>query len=79
MIEIMLVKSIERSEYSYIGPGDFFFFFQEKVKICSRSVLFFRGLTCDFLKFSAFPLLKGRQTSLSNIKSIKFTKNVINF
>ena len=40
-----LFKSNERSDYSYIGLADFF---QEKVKICSRSILIFRGLTCDF-------------------------------
>ena len=34
-------KSNERSEYSYIGLGDFvWFFFHESLKICSRSVFF---------------------------------------
>ena len=47
----MLFKSNELSEYSYIGLADFFVvFFQKKVfKIRSRSVLIFRGLTCDFV------------------------------
>ena len=38
-------KSNERCEYSYIGLGDFFF--RESLKICSGSILIFRGLTCD--------------------------------
>ena len=43
-------KSNERSGYSNIGLADFFGFFRKKsFKICSRSVLIFRGLTCNFL------------------------------
>ena len=40
-------KSNEHSEYFYIGLGDFFFS-GKNTKICSRSILIFRGLTCDF-------------------------------
>ena len=42
----VVFKSNERSEYSYIGLADFFL--RKKSKICSRSILIFRGLTCDF-------------------------------
>ena len=76
--EYILVKSNERSEYSYIGLA--VFFSGKSLKRCSRSILIFRGLTCDFFfKFSAFLLLKGRPTPLSSIKSVKITKNVIEF
>ena len=45
-----VIKSDERNEDSYIGLADFFlFFFSGKVlTICSRSILIFRSLTCDF-------------------------------
>ena len=39
----------------------------------------FSVLAFDFLKFSPFPLLKGRKTPLLNSKSVKVTKNVIDF
>ena len=39
----------------------------------------FRGLACDFFKFNEFPSLRERQTPLSNNKSLKVTKNVIDF
>ena len=35
------------------------------------------GFLMFFFKFSSFPLLKGRQTPLSNRKSVRSTKNVI--
>ena len=53
------------------------FFSGKNLKVCSRSILIFRG--CDVLKFSAFPFLKGKQTPLSNSKSVKVTKKVIDF
>ena len=44
----------EQIEHYYIGLADFFFvFFSGKsVKICSRSVSIFRGLTCSFFSSS---------------------------
>ena len=47
---LKLIQSNEHSEYSYISLADFFFsFFPGKIfKYCSRSILFFRGSTCDF-------------------------------
>ena len=54
------IKSTERSQYSYKGPGDFFCFSGKSLKFCSRSILIFRGLTCDlFFKFCAFTLLNS--------------------
>ena len=44
------IKSNERSEYSFIGFADFFL--GKSLKICSRSILIFRGLTCDFFSSS---------------------------
>ena len=75
------IKSNERSEYSYTGLADFFlFFFQEKVsKFVHAKFWFFVVWLVVSFKFSAFPLLKGRQTPLSNSKSVKVTKNVIHF
>ena len=56
---------------------EFFFFFRESLKICCLSTLIIRDLTSDFF-FSSFPLLKGRQTSLSYNKTVqKVMKNVI--
>ena len=55
------------------------FFFSGSLEVCSHSILIFRGLTCNFFKFNAFPLLKGVQTPLSNSQSVKVTKNVIDF
>ena len=46
--------------------------------ICSRSIMIFRGLAFVF-KFNLFPLFKGRQTALSNSKSLKGTKNMTDF
>ena len=46
-----MIKSNKRNEYSYIGLAGFFvrFFFSGKsLRICSRSILIFRGLTFDF-------------------------------
>ena len=43
-----MFKSNERSEDSYIGLADFFVFGSGKFfKICSRSFLIFRDLTCQ--------------------------------
>ena len=70
-------NSNECSEYSDIDLGDFFF--RKTFKICSRSILGFRGLTFDFFQFTSFLLFKGRQFLLSNIKNVKVTKNVIDF
>ena len=43
------IKSNGRSEYYYIGLANFFLIFLDKgLKICSRSILIFRGFTCDF-------------------------------
>ena len=46
------IKSNERSEYSYIGLLKFFF--------CSRSILIFRGLTCDFTSSSVHFIVKRK-------------------
>ena len=64
----------ERSSDSYIGLN--YFFFRKSLEVCSGSKLLFRGLTLDFF---SFPLLKGRQTPVSNSESVKVTKNVIDF
>ena len=47
---VIVIKSNERIEYSYIGLADFFLFFSpgKSLQICSRSILIFRGLTCNF-------------------------------
>ena len=51
----MLFKINERSKYSYICVA--VFFSGKSHKVCLRSVLIFRCLTCDFFfKFSAFLL-----------------------
>ena len=55
-----LIKSNERIEHFYKGLDDFFSV--KSIKICSHSILIFRGLTSDFFKFSSFPLAKGRRT-----------------
>ena len=47
----MFFKRNERSEYSFIGLADLFFVFFFAVnglEICSRSILIFRVLTCDY-------------------------------
>ena len=44
----VLFKSIERSEYSYIGLADFFFLEKVLEFVHAQSVLIFRGLTYDF-------------------------------
>ena len=44
------IKSNERSKYSYIGFDSFFS--RKSLKICSRSVLIFRGLTRKFSRNS---------------------------
>ena len=74
-----ICKSNERSEDSYIGLADYFlfvFFSGKSLKIFG--MLKFAFSWFDFLllfKFSAFPLLKVRQTSLSNSRSEKVTEN----
>ena len=55
-----LIENHERSEYSYVGLGDFFGFSSKS--LLSGSNLLFGSL------------LKGRHTSLSNSKSEKATK-----
>ena len=57
---LAVFKSNERSKDSYIGLADFFvvFFSGESLKVCSRSILIFRGLTCDFLSSVHFYCLK---------------------
>ena len=59
-----IFKNLERSQYSYIGLGDFFF----------------RGLTFDFLSSVNFLYKKEGNILYSiveNSKSVKITKNVI--
>ena len=74
MFRMQISKSNERCEYSYIGLGDFF------SGNSSRSVLIFCGLTiCFFFKLSSFSLLKERQIPLSDSKSVKVVKIVIEF
>ena len=61
---MLVLKSTELSEYSYIGLADFLcFFFQEKLKICSRSFLVFRCLTCDFFSSSVHFIFKMKANS----------------
>ena len=43
---LVVFKSNERNEYSYRGLADFFS--GEILKICSRSIFIFRGLTCNY-------------------------------
>ena len=69
-----LFKSNERSEYSYIGLADFFS--GKRFKFCSRSVLIFRGLTCDYF-LSSVHFYCLRQAPLSNSKIVMVTRNVI--
>ena len=45
---IFIFESTERSEDSYIGIGDFFPFFQEKVLKCSNNY------RCAFIHINAF-------------------------
>ena len=54
------------------------FFLRKSLEICSSSNLFFCGLAF-FFKFGSFPLLKRRQTPLSNSKSVKVRKNLLEF
>ena len=63
-----LIKSNERSEYSHIGLD---IFFQENLFTLNFD---FSRFYLYFFKFSAFPLLKERQTPLSNSKSVKVMK-----
>ena len=77
---MICLKVGEHSSDSYIGPDDIFpFFFRKSLKFCLGSNSLFRDLTFNFFKFSKFPLLKRRQTPLSNSKSLKGTKKVIDF
>ena len=57
------------------------FFFKKSLEICSDSKVLFDFLIQKlfFFKFHSFSLLKGRQTPLSNSKSVKVRKNVIKF
>ena len=42
----------------------FYFFFSGKnLKVCSRSVLSFRGLTCDFFLLQCISIVKKKSTS----------------
>ena len=54
-------KSNERSEDSYIKLADFFS--GESYKICSRSILIFRGLTCDFFLVQFISIVKRKANS----------------
>ena len=54
------MKIDERSEYSYVGLGDFFS--GKSLKICSRSILIFRGLICDFFRFNSLVKKKANST-----------------
>ena len=70
---IIKIKINESIEYSYIGIADFFCF-QEKVfrKICSRSVLIFRGLTCDFFfQVQCIPIVERKANSLIEQQNCK--------
>ena len=71
--------SLERSEHSYIGLGDFLFvFFSGKSHtIFSGSNLIFRSLTSDFNLNSVIFFVKKKASALSNNKSVKVKKNVI--
>ena len=57
-----------------------FFFRFLSGNISSGSNLLFSRFDFSFLsKLRSFPLLKRRQTPLSNSESVKFMKNVIDF
>ena len=61
-IIIIIINSNERSEYSYIGLADFFS--GKSLKICSRLVLIYRGLTSDFfLSSSSICIVKRKANS----------------
>ena len=79
LIYKLQIESNIRSEYSCISLCEFFVFLQEKVvKICSISILIFRCLILIFFRFSSFASLK-RWHLLSNNKSIKIIRNLIDF
>ena len=40
-------------------------------KFVEAQIYFYRGWTFDFLKLRSFPLIKGRQTLLSNSNCVK--------
>ena len=65
----------------YIGLADFFcFFFRKKSQNLFTLNFDFSRFDLRFLtKFSAFLLLKGRQTPLSISKIVKVTKKVIDY
>ena len=60
-----MIKSNECSEERSFFSG-------KSLEICSRSVLIFRGLTCDFVLRSVH--FHWKANSLSDGKSIKVTK-----
>ena len=63
---------------SLIDLADFFlFFFQEKC-VHAQFWFFAAWLVISF-KFCSFPMIKGRQVSLSNSKIVKVTKNDFQF
>ena len=75
---IRILVYLLRSSDSYIDREVFFVFLREA--FYSLFGLKFTFSRFDFfLKFDSLPLLKERQTPSSNSKSVKVTKNVINF
>ena len=57
------IKRNKRSEDSYICLADFYFFSFRKSKVCSCSILIFRGLTCDFSLSSVHLYFKRKANS----------------
>ena len=71
MVFRFFLRVDERSSDSYIGRDVFFsFFFGESFKIYLGSFFSLFDFWLLF-KFSSFPLLKGRQTPLSNSESVQ--------
>ena len=67
-----LLRVDEHSEDSFIGRDGFFFMKLVHAKLSRFDFAF-------LFKFNSFPLVKGRQTALSNSKIVNVTKNVIDF
>ena len=72
----LILRVEERRSGFYTGRAIFFQKFSGSNFIFSCLTCFtcFLGLT--FFKLSSFPLLKGKQTTVSNSESVKVSKNV---
>ena len=62
-----------------VDERDKFFFPGKVLKFVHAQIHFIVFSTFDFLKFSSFTFLKGRQSPPSKSKSVKITKNMVDF